>query len=495
MIGANEDLEVSVFVCTHNLLQCYHVPTPALQQKLRSSSLGTINLLEELSGNVIDYLSDLRWDQVIELCAIFDISQSPITIEFLCMLKPEYDLKTWGESHGITEGKLLNRSTDWKRQSTIENWTQGVYRRCISLLSENMMTQEHYGWPQYLPKRSGDSPGLCGTSYAILAYDLIDKNSSLNCFSSLDRGRLIETIKSKTDSNGCFMLDTHRPISAVDACWESILDLLVLGLPVDTAEVARGINCLVKGMNLDGGWGLSLSSDDSMVFPTTQVISLFSNVINTFPNIFHSSCEEALDNGLTWLESAQNQDGGWGKRHRATGNPSTAANTARALVAFLDAGVPRSARPLEAAVGRLKRFDADDQIREEDLMEDMLDSFSGVIRKFRYSHFCGPWVAYALLRAGEKPFNAMVTRLLAQILREEKKGYWVDSFMRSDAPDGSIAWIPKKKKEEREYKSKYPSDRIGVWPIYNCIQALTEYMSALSDMKFKDKPCQVYITR
>lgn len=76
----------------------------------------------------------------------------------------------------------------------------------------------------------------------------------------------------------------------------------------DTQRIINAVNYLVEAQNVDGGWGLSKGMQ-SNIYITAKVLE----TLTDFALTLHFYLDTTIDNGIEWLKSKQNPDGGFGE--------------------------------------------------------------------------------------------------------------------------------------------------------------------------------------
>lgn len=343
----------------------------------------------------------------------------------------------------------------------------------LELLAERSSARIHEnelpdrsGWPQYFPQQAGDTAGLCGTCYSVLAIveaaRILEEAPTLEHFSSR---RILETLDSKRDETGGFIVDTHWPVSTIDACWEAILTYRALGESSHSRRVRSAMSYVLSAQRLDGGWPYAITLDASEAFPTTQMLYLLSSFEP--PAEMREASSKAQQMAVDYLLRQQADNGSWQNRP---------AITARALDALHTAGVPdhllsSGAEWLEDAAvsGISDEFDCID-------IRGKLTACLTQERVLRYSHTARALVVSALIGAGR---ITATEGLISTIVQEGRHGgFWRDSFSRCDLPDGRIGWFSSTYNTAGGSYDAAAASRYAVWPIYFNLKAIADYLTA-----------------
>lgn len=348
----------------------------------------------------------------------------------------------------------------------------------LLLLDENRIA-EPAGWPQYFPKRRNDTPGLCGTSYALLALDVISRLLDSDLIGTREPGRLLSSLSQKIEPAGGFVVDAHWPIPVIDSCWEGLLDLAVLAPWGGTALIPSTVGYVLSVQNQDGGWPIGETTGASFVFPTSQMVSALAAVASLLGSGSRllERAATATRRGVDWLIAHQRPAGGWSD---GAGDVSPVM-TARAVLALSHAGVPGGDTVLTSAAQVLTGLTPDQVADAEPLNVRLFGGRFGVLaedaRLFRYSHCTSAWVLQGLIAVGTPPDAPLVGHLVADILDRQEDGSWPDDFYRFDEPSGRVAWL---RKAESAVGPPSRVARAAVWPIYNNLAALEAYVAAVS---------------
>lgn len=158
-----------------------------------------------------------------------------------------------------------------------------------------------------------------------------DVNNDQEWLNDIPYGDLKAMIDPSTADITARVLEMHGQLSSDTALASSYAgDLTPL-------RRARGIDYLIKTQASDGSWfgrwGVNY------IYGTSGALSALSKVAS-------KRCRLQIEQGIRWLVSIQNEDGGWGetcqsyKDERLKGQgPSTASQTAWALIGLIDAAV------------------------------------------------------------------------------------------------------------------------------------------------------------
>lgn len=339
-------------------------------------------------------------------------------------------------------------------------------KRSIARILENVLP-EGSGWPQYFPQHGNEKPGLCGTCYSVLS--LYEASRILGDPISLDTNRsnmVVDTINSKMNAAGGFVVDAHWPVATIDACWESLSVYAAVGVPSDSHRFRTATTYILSAQLQDGGWPYATTLDTSEVFPTTQMLSLLGSV--DVPSEMRDACSQAQRRAVDYVVREQAPNGSWASRP---------AITARAIDALRLADVA----PQTVAAGTEWLVGASDGVVSDEFdCIDVRGNLSLALSKeriLRYSHTSRALVASALIGAGRVD---AAQRLISSIIEDEDRGRWPDLFLRCDLPDGRIGWFSAAYGTSGAEYDPAAAPRYPVWPIYFNLKALADYQAAVN---------------
>jgi hypothetical protein len=280
------------------------------------------------------------------------------------------------------------------------------------------------------------------------------------------------TVWGKMDVRGGFIVDAHFPIPTYDACWESIIDLLLVGESATSDSMLTAIDYVLRGQLDGGGWPVSDTMTSIHDFTTAQMLE----ILVIFRGSDSASIGERVQAGIqaatTCLLSSQHSEGYW-----VLGGSPSLAITARCVLAlkFASALTPDAAR--RALSWMSVHFSAASQ-DEFECVKLWGPDYSVQInspRVYRYSHCTRALAVLAIVElhkdsGGYEDFERWVTR----VLDDQVDGCWPDGFSRCDSADGRILWDGPQYRSP-DFLPHSASPRLPVWPLFYNLAVLSAW--------------------
>lgn len=270
---------------------------------------------------------------------------------------------------------------------------------------------DHWGWSLYL---DGGSVGLLSTAEAMLAHVYAGARGEF-----VDRPA--ETLEAMQNPDGGWqirrsLVAAPSSLSITESTCSCLRALGAVGRTAANPTVAKGIAWLESTQHADGGWSPAAGDTESLVFSTITAIRTLVAFERT----------EAVHKGIAWLRAAQCADGGWGARAGTSEQGgSSAAYTACAIVALVEAGIPATESMVVRGRDQLRStFRPDrDEPWESITFSALVDPVTSA--RMEYRHFTTPWALIALCLAGGDLGDRYVLDGLRRLLAlQEPTGAW-----------------------------------------------------------------------
>jgi len=214
------------------------------------------------------------------------------------------------------------KSIDVDQINEIIEYCNNLFTNNIS--KKNVSNMEIIGWHHFFDQ---SKVGATATGAGLFITKFMEK------VNTIDEEAVIESIKNiqLTDSRGVLegwkVLSSSSYSSIEGSIWP-LLALLEYNKH-NEEYVANAIKWIESIQNQDGGWGSNSHSDnESRVFLTCSTL----RILNGFTNRNQTSYNRAIE----WLLNAQNYDGSWGEEYKTKGSVF---HTARAVITLLNCGV------------------------------------------------------------------------------------------------------------------------------------------------------------
>ena len=214
----------------------------------------------------------------------------------------------------------------------------------------------------------------------------------------------------------------------------SLQALADVGITSGSASADEGLRWIQKAQNADRGWGNTAQDEQSDITATAYAI----RALGTSDGAT-DSFKETIDLGAEWIARQQNPDGGWGIRHS---EPSSLAHTAHAVEGLLAAGYQGGLLD-DARQWLMGKLLGDPLAPWDELYRLPAVLAAGLppnLRRsgrLRWTHLPTQRSLIALLKLGVDPSDTIIKTLVADLAkRHEGKKYWRVQTM----PDVAASW-------------------------------------------------------
>lgn len=207
-------------------------------------------------------------------------------------------------------------------------------------------------------------------------------------------------------------------------CWATLALLSANNPSIFKEAILKSVTWLLTTQNKNGGWG-RFKNDDSRIYSTSlalQTLVSFKNSnlgINMPPNQINQ-IPEAIEHGIVWLISVQNEDGGWGFQE---GEISNAGATSHAILALQACSKEKAQRNINNGKNWLLKTQKSDGawavVSEHEIVNN---------KKYDFRHFSTPWAIIALLKLGMKITDENMQKAIEYLIElQDKYGGWKTS--------------------------------------------------------------------
>ncbi|MEV4348232.1 prenyltransferase/squalene oxidase repeat-containing protein [Actinoplanes sp. NPDC049596] len=332
-------------------------------------------------------------DSRLRLMTLADLRQRRSTVERLDLIELAHRRQT-AESSAPAIGAMIERALT----------------KSISYLDQHLCSEDDYwGWSQYF---DGKTVGVLSTAQGILAHQYSGRPESID--------EAVRSLEDMQNPDGGWqvrraLIGRPSEVSITESTCYGLMALLESGrAPIDE-RIGRAATWLESIQRSDGGWPSSAGAEHTHVVPTALAVRVL------------SACKrlDAVAKGVSWLRREQDEDGGWAAGARQSGQGTSAAYTAHAVIGLLASGTPQQDEAITRACDYLRaHLNAEaEEPWPPTSINTVVDSSTSTRMEFR--HFATPWVLTALAEAGHDLGDpAVLTGVRRLLALQDTDGSW-----------------------------------------------------------------------
>lgn len=274
------------------------------------------------------------------------------------------------------------------------------------LEEEFVENDEECGWYHFLRERR---VGILGTAAGIIALHTIDNSSPYLAKAATHLVRTQIAADDRLRDGGWGIASTPQTPITESTAWCAYA--LYLADPVGANEaLTKAKRWLETNQNEDGGWG-GAAGYPSRTYPISVAIRTLSCL---------HPVSESIHAAISWLERHQNADGGWGE---FPGVDSTPIHTAHAILGLIEGRVSLTSKGVRNGVEWLYRnSNTWNQVIFDSYELYMMEASKP---RIRIDHTVLPWIITALVKSGENINRLELKTAISKLVRAQHvDGYW-----------------------------------------------------------------------